>query len=1544
MKSRRGLAGPGRTRRSAASNPILERVEDRLLLTTFDVSNTADSGAGSLRQAILDSNGSTTALPNIIDFSMLGAATGGVYQFKPASPLPTITEPVSIAGTTAPAYNSAAPAPVIEILGNNPNLSSGSPALTVNSANVQISALSIVDFFNAGIALDSGSDTVTGSYIGVAPDGVTPALNDADGIDIASPGNTIGGTTAATRNVISSNNYAINISTGDNNLIEGNYIGTDATGKVTKNLGYFFAGIQVQSSANTIGGVNSGVGGSIGGAGNLITGGLVGIQINGGTTANNNLIEGNYVGTDVTGQKALQGTFSGDGILVSGNSAGTTIGGTTSGVANVISANGANGVELQGSNVQRSQVLGNFIGVTAPINGSTAPLGNAQSGVYVNGANVVDIGYAFTDPTGDPRAYGNVIAYNGTGATQAPGIKLTGASNVAILSNSIFNNGQGGIQNNFSNSGVQPPTLTSVQSGAAQSRISGTYSGSPNTSYRIQFFSSPALDGNGFAEGKVYLGSIDIRTNAVGAATINTVLQTGVAVGQPVTATATFQFPQVNNTSIFSSPVSATQAAVTDLAVSTSVPPGNALLGQDYVYTITVKNNGPNAATGVVLLDTLPTFAQYVSSSAGVYNKNANTLSDQIGDLASGASQVVVLTVRPTSTSSSLVNVASVSGNELDENLSNNSFTTTTPVLADADLAAVLNNTATVPSGGGTPITPIGSPITYTLSVYNFGPSTAPSVQTIVTLPTSFTSIVVQPDQGTYTIAGNVITIKSGIIPASSNSQIQITATPTSIGATTVTAVTSSLPVGNETSGIFDPNLANNTATSPVTVVNSADLGVSINSIPDPVLVGQLLTYSVQVSNNGPSAATTPIFSQVLPTGVTYNAAGSSSSDGATLTYDSTTNTVSANLAAIQAGDITTITIAVIPSTAGQITTTASITDPSEIDPDTTNNSATNTTQVSPADIGVTINNPADPLFIGQQAIYQIEISNAGPAVATGVQLLDSITSGTIVGVTGGQATGPLGTGSATIDVADIPANSTVTIDVAVDPTTSTNALVNNASVTTTAYDPNPNNNTSSSSNVVSPVNLGVAVTTSTTPVLVGKELAYTLTISNAGPAAATNVLLSGTFPTNATFLSANTSQGTFTPSGSAFSATLGTVNPGGSVTITLLFTGTSVGSATISASVTSDDFNTSTSSSASGTATVFDQAGTINVAVPLVVVSESSGTATINLTRTNGSLGAITVNYATSDYTAVAGVNYVASTGTVTFAAGQLTQTITIPLIDAHIYGGVVGFFVTLSSPGGGATLGSSNETGILIVNNDVNPIPPAVSGLTAIPNANGVDLNGFTITFNEPMDPFRASILTNYHVFYSAADAGQPGGLVPVNLVAAIYNPVTNSVSLIPSTPLAGNNFYRIVANGSYGPVLTSTFGVSLSGNTGQGSNYDVYYGIGTSLRYLDGGGNVVTLNLSGGGTQVVVRDPQGNAASVTLVGIVPHKTSITGAVKKLSKTSTGFTTIDTFTGFGAFGNVFSNLTTPQFYVANNDVGTASALSISTKKTPKGPLALVQ
>ncbi|MCP4486732.1 MAG: DUF4347 domain-containing protein, partial [Gammaproteobacteria bacterium] len=259
-------------------------------LSTYTVSNTNDSGAGSLRQAIIDANAS--AGTDNIFFDISDALVGGAHTISLLTELPDITETVVIDGTQDSDF---AGTPVIVLDGIG--VTGGGLRLTgIGSSDSTIRGLVIHSFSSDGIELTTNSDnnTIVGNYIGTDVTG-TIDMGNGSGIRLAlgTESNTIGGTTAADRNIISGNNRGIFVRSSSSNVISGNYIGTDFTG--TQDLGNSSGGIDLNSGSadlNTIGGTAAG-------AGNIIAYNEHGIVINN-ADATGNAFLGNTIHSNTT--------------------------------------------------------------------------------------------------------------------------------------------------------------------------------------------------------------------------------------------------------------------------------------------------------------------------------------------------------------------------------------------------------------------------------------------------------------------------------------------------------------------------------------------------------------------------------------------------------------------------------------------------------------------------------------------------------------------------------------------------------------------------------------------------------------------------------------------------------------------------------------------------------------------------------------------------------------------------------------------------------------------------------------------------------------------------------------------------------------------------------------------------------------------------------------------------------------------------------------------------------------------------------------------
>ena len=333
-----------------------------------------DDGAGycTLRAAIEEANiliGADTIHFNI------GA---GPNTIQPFTPLPNITSSVTIDGYTEPGAAEATAVLVavimIEIDGQFTGTAEGGLTLKAGSDGSTIKGLAINRFGDEtgrghGISIHRASNnTITGNYLGTDVTGTAVQPNGSCGLFLMNnSNNTIGGPRPGERNIISGNEAeGISINSSSNNIIQGNYVGTDVSGTAALPNGYFGMRIENDSNSNTIGGPNPGEGNIV--SGNESDGIFVLLS------SDNNIIQGNYVGVDVSGTFAIP---NGAGISCD-YSTKNTVGGPNPGERNIISGNNYQGMQLVAGSL--NTVQGNYIGTD--VNG-TAAIGNGGFGIRI---------------------------------------------------------------------------------------------------------------------------------------------------------------------------------------------------------------------------------------------------------------------------------------------------------------------------------------------------------------------------------------------------------------------------------------------------------------------------------------------------------------------------------------------------------------------------------------------------------------------------------------------------------------------------------------------------------------------------------------------------------------------------------------------------------------------------------------------------------------------------------------------------------------------------------------------------------------------------------------------------------------------------------------------------------------------------------------------------------------------------------------------------------------------------------------------------------
>ncbi len=515
-----------------------------------------------LREAINAAN--AAAGVNTINFAISGT---GVKTIAPTSALPTITGPTLIDGASQPGFVPGN-APLIRLDGSG--VGQDVVGLTITAANCAVRMLNIADFAASGIRLTGTGATgnrIEGCYIGTNaagtaanPNGVNVSAGEPAGkggvlIDTNARNNDIGngGSGNATlRNVISGNigrgieinNFAA-ANTKDN-VVAGNYIGLKADGLSALPNGGAGVELAFQTSGNKIGlaGANNG---------NVISGhNLVpasGVSI--GQGCFNNIVVNNFIGTNKNGTGAVPNQ---NGISIAFNAHDNIIGGTTAAQRNVISGNAQAGIAF-GDGANNNRVFGNFIGTK---NDGTTDLGNGGGGGISIGAGGPALTGAFNNIIGGTAAgQANVIAFNGGDGVTIIGDGATVATGNSIRRNSIFSNGQlgidliGGLENNQvtkndsgdgdngANRLQNYPELTSAVNEVAGTRVSGTLNGPANTLFNIEFFDNVTPDSSSFGQGERFVSALNnFDTGSTGTGTFNVVIPS-VPDGHFISATAT---------------------------------------------------------------------------------------------------------------------------------------------------------------------------------------------------------------------------------------------------------------------------------------------------------------------------------------------------------------------------------------------------------------------------------------------------------------------------------------------------------------------------------------------------------------------------------------------------------------------------------------------------------------------------------------------------------------------------------------------------------------------------------------------------------------------------------------------------------------------------------------------------------------------------------------------------------------------------------------------------------------------------------------------
>lgn len=779
---------------------------------------------------------------------------------------------------------------------------------------------------------------------------------------------------------------------------------------------------------------------------------------------------------------------------------------------------------------------------------------------------------------------------------------------------------------------------------------------------------------------------------------------TSITIAAP---TVTFTDSSTKNPAPTGATVAIAVSADIVVAFTTSPATITAGLTRTCIYTVT-NNGPSDAQGVVVMQTKPAGLTSFLltptAGAAPNFSNNAgNTISpaqENIPTLAAGAFTQFTFTegiASSTTVGSLITDAVSSTSTTTDPTASNNTNIQSTAVSnASSDVSVTLTNLAGTTSGQNRSMT---------VTVANAGPSDAANVVMVknAAAGTSFVSFV-QNTGSSFASSGSPINTWT---VASLASGASATFTYTELIASSSTTVTDTATVTVNGNNATDPTPANNTATvGPTALTASADVVVAISNAAGTT-AGANRTMTITVSNAGPSdaqsvvmtknaAVNSTVVSLVQNTGPAATIAANTTATfttlaagaSATFTY---TEKINAGLAV---GSTITDTATLTSATGGTVpahltSTITAVTTPS-------------------ADLSLGILASPSPVPLGGTLSYTCTATNNGPDPAASVTFTFPmapktyfVSTTTPAGWTRTDSTAVGATGSIVGTIASLPSGGSgiFVITVSTDPTLAIGAtLTSIATVSTTSTDPVAANNTNTVSVIVAPPptisinsinfnegNSGTSLATFTLTLSVPAAQAQVdfKTVDGSAKAPTDYISQVGT-----AFFLPNSTTTTFTvpivgntlvESDKTFTVHLS--NPSAGTVI-----GTNDGVCTIK----NDDLG-----------------GALQFSKAAYTVNENAGTATITVTRTGGAASNVTVAYATSDATGLAGTDYTAANGTLTFNANATSQTFTIPLLNKYgaIPDATVNLTLSNASsgavivPGASATLGAQSTATLTIL-----------------------------------------------------------------------------------------------------------------------------------------------------------------------------------------------------------------------------------------------------
>ena len=538
-----------------------------------------------------------------------------------------------------------------------------------------------------------------------------------------------------------------------------------------------------------------------------------------------------------------------------------------------------------------------------------------------------------------------------------------------------------------------------------------------------------------------------------------------------------------------------------DMEVIKQVNNSNPNFKDNVKWTITVKNNGPDNAHDVKLIDVLPKSLILISDdSRGKYNPATGIWN--IGDLNSGKSvQLNVITL--VNATGNITNDASVSAREYDYNIKNNNGSEKISVNKSGDLAVVKMVNVSNPN--------YGDLIRWTIIASNNGPDKVNGVMVDDILPKGLELVNYTASKGFYDDGmWSVCCLESG-----ETQRLEIVCLVNKTGKLTNIANIS----GNE----YDPVLTNNVDNESVNVPPAADMAVTKEVSDEDPYFGDVVVWKIAVKNMGPDRATNVRVSDQLPEGLIFKEYKASRGvyQNGIWTLDNLDN-----------GAVEYLNISCYANQLGIIINNASVT-ADEYDIDKSNNNDYDLVNVAPvADLMIEKRANASDANYHDLVEWELIVSNQGFNDATGVVVNDALPDGLEIVEVYGDGEYIDGTWNiGNLEVGGYRYLHFITRIV------ETGNITNTAVVKGNEKDPDlSNNNAEDSVHVYPAADLSIVKTVSRYQYKVGESVIYTLKLTNNGPDDAVNVKVNEVFDKSLVLKSVRTTKGSFDTSSNQWS------------------------------------------------------------------------------------------------------------------------------------------------------------------------------------------------------------------------------------------------------------------------------------------------------------------------------------------------------------------------------------------------------------------------